>query len=113
MGVRSETIAKRTRIEIGGFLMANSADVLREIKGLIEKLYGKGNFEGDIPEIKKRLEGINGHLENHSKRIVIAETQIKERTASRVSRKALTGYGGVTVAVFTLLYYLGQARGWW
>lgn len=93
--------------------MANSADVLREIKGLAEKLYGKNVFEGDIPEIKNHLKDINGHLDDHSKRIVIAETQIKERTTSRIGKKAITGYGGVFIALVTLVYYLGQARGWW
>lgn len=93
--------------------MANSADVLKEIKGLVAKLYGEDGFEGDIPEIKGHLKALNGHLDDHSKRLVIAETQIKERTTSRISRKAITGYGGIIIAVFTLLYYLGQARGWW
>jgi len=97
--------------------MANSADVLREIKHLIGKLYGENGFDGDITEIKDHLKAINGHLDDHSRRLVIAETQIKERTVSpvvnKMSKKAMTGYGGIIVTVITLLYYLGQARGWW
>lgn len=66
---------------------------------------------------EEHLAKINDHLDDHSKRLVIAETQIKERTISpvvkKMSKKAMTGYGGIAITVITLLYYLGQARGWW
>ncbi len=66
---------------------------------------------------EEHLEKINNHLDDHSKRLVIAETQIKERTTSpvvkKMSKKAKTGYSGIALTVFTLIYYLGQARGWW
>ncbi|MBA7568404.1 hypothetical protein ES708_10125 [subsurface metagenome] len=97
--------------------MAKYQEILDAINHLIGKLYGENGFEGDIPEIKGHLEKINGHLDDHSKRLVVAETQIKERTASQIvskmSKKAITGYGGIAITVITLLYYLGQARGWW
>ncbi len=93
--------------------MANSADVLREIKHLASKLYGENGFEGDIPEIKKHLEDINGHLNDHSKRLVIAETQIKERTTSKVSKKAIAGYsgGGLLVIAITILQIIQMFGG--
>ncbi len=97
--------------------MAKYKEILDAINNLAAKLYGQNGFEGDIPAIKEHLEKLNGHLDDHSKRLVIAETQIKERTVSpvvrKMSKKAKTGYGGIVVAVLTLLYYLGQARGWW
>ena len=93
--------------------MTNSADVLRAIQHLTAKLYGEDGFEGDIPAIKKHLGDINGHLENHSRRLVVTEQQIKERTTSRVGKKIITGYSGVAIIIITLLYYLGQSRGWW
>ena len=94
--------------------MANSADVLREIKHLIGKLYGENGFDGDIPEIKNHLKAINGHLDDHSKRLTIAETQLAERTSSKVSKKAVAGYGGGTaVVVSTLVLAIGQIMGWW
>lgn len=49
--------------------MANSADVLREIKSLAEKLYGKDGFEGDIPEIKSSLKGHEKRISRNSRLI--------------------------------------------
>lgn len=92
---------------------ANSNDVLRAINGLSAKLYGENGFEGDVPEIKEHLRQINGHLKDHSKRLVIAETQIEERTTNKMSKKTKAGYGSGIVAVLTLLFYIGQALGWW
>ena len=93
--------------------MAKYQDILDAIKHLSAKLYGENGFEGDITEIKNHLAKINNHLDDHSKRLVIAETQIKERTTSKISKKALTGYSGIIIVVVTLIYYLGQSRGWW
>ena len=57
---------------------------------------------------------INSHLEDHSKRLTIAETQLAERTSSKVSKKAVAGYGGGTaVVVSTLVLAIGQIMGWW
>ena len=49
--------------------MANSADVLREIKHLTTKLYGENGFEGDIPEIKKLLNGYDKRISRNSRLI--------------------------------------------
>ena len=93
--------------------MANSADVLRAIKSLVTKLYGENGFEGDITEIKNHLKKLNGHLDDHSKRLVIAETQIKERTTSKVSKKAMAGYGGSGSAIIMIVYGIGRLLNWW
>lgn len=47
--------------------MANSADVLRELKHLVTKLYGEDGFEGDIPEIKKLLNGYDKRISRNSR----------------------------------------------
>lgn len=93
--------------------MAKYKEILDAIKHLSAKLYGENGFEGDITEIKTHLATINGHLDDHSKRLAIAETQIKERTTSRMNKKVITGYSGIAIVLITLIYYLGQARGWW
>ena len=62
---------------------------------------------------EQHLAKINNHLDDHSKRIVIVETKVEERTVSRVSKKAKVGYGGGVLAIATLLFYAGQAFGWW
>ena len=64
--------------------MANSADVLREIKHLAVKLYGENGFEGDIPEIKKLLEGYDKRISRNS-RILFTIVGILSATG--------TGYG--------------------
>jgi len=42
--------------------MANSNDVLREIKELKSWLYGADQFVGDIPEIKAHLKELNKEI---------------------------------------------------
>ena len=94
--------------------MANCSDILREIQALVAKLYGENGFDGDIPEIKSNLKEIHEHLDDHSRRIVIAETQIAERTNNKMSKKAVAGYGGGTIIVVsTLILAIGQMMGWW
>ena len=64
---------------------------------------------------EKHLVRLNGHLDNHSGRIIALETKVEERTVPKHkrSKKIITGYSGIIVVVMTLVYYLGQARGWW
>ncbi|HUV46150.1 MAG TPA: hypothetical protein VMW45_03675 [Dehalococcoidia bacterium] len=63
---------------------------------------------------EEHLAKINNHLDDHSKRLTIAETQLAERTSSKVSKKAVAGYGGGTaVVVSTLVLAIGQIMGWW
>ncbi len=90
-----------------------SEQILAEIRELKSWLYGDDGKEGDIPEIKKHLEKINGHLDDHSYRLVIAETQIKERTASKISKKAIAGYssGGLLVLAITILRIIQMLSG--
>lgn len=81
----------------------------------------KDGEEGDIPEIKSHLKAINGHLDDHSKRITEGEGErkrieqkIEERTISKVSKKAVACYGGGTIVVVsTLVLAIGQIAGWW
>ncbi len=93
--------------------MAKSDEIISLIKILSAKLYGDNGFNGDIPEIKEHLEKINGHLDDHSKRLVVAETQIKERTISKVSKKAIAGYsgGGLLVLAITILQIIQMFSG--
>ncbi len=97
--------------------MAKYQEILDAIKHLVAKLYGEDGFRGDIPEIKADIRKFYNHFDDHSKRLVELETKVNERTTSpvirKMSKKAKTGYGGIIIAAFTLLYYLGQARGWW
>lgn len=103
--------------------MATNQQVLDALKHLTDKLYGEDGFIGDVPEIKDHLEKINGHLDDHSRRLADAEGETKrveqkvdERTISptnKVTKKAMTGYGGIFITIVTLVFYLGQARGWW
>ena len=89
-------------------------------KLLVDMAANIGGFKESLSNIyhltekqERHLDKLNGHLDDHSKRLVIAETQIKERTTARVSKKVITGYSGIILVVLTLIYYLGQARGWW
>ncbi len=72
---------------------------------LFHRLYGHGGFKGDIPEIKEFMDKAATHFDDHSKRLTIAETQIKERTANKTSKKAIAGYssGGVLLLALTAL----------
>ena len=64
---------------------------------------------------EKHLERLNGHLDSHSGRLITLETKLEERTVPKHkrSKKIITGYSGIVLVVVTLVYYLGQARGWW
>ena len=66
---------------------------------------------------EKHLKELNGSTKALTNRVTIVETKLNERTTSpivkKMSRKAKTGYGGIVITIGTLLYYLGQANGWW
>uniref|UniRef100_A0A6M3LLD1 Uncharacterized protein n=1 Tax=viral metagenome TaxID=1070528 RepID=A0A6M3LLD1_9ZZZZ len=51
--------------------MANSNDVLNAVNHLSVKLYGENGFEGDIPEIKKLLEGYDKRISRNSRLLFI------------------------------------------
>ena len=55
-----------------------------------------------LPKIEKHLEKINGHLEDHSKRITITETLQKER--NKPSKKSRAGYGAAIVGIMIALW---------
>ena len=86
----------------GKEVMAKSDEILRELKLINVKLYGEGEFKGDIPEIKRHLENLNGHLDDHSKRITVTETLQKER--NKVSKKLIGGWVSAFVAIVVALW---------
>ena len=55
-----------------------------------------------LPRIEKHLEIINGHLDDHSKRITITETLQKER--NKPSKKVIGGYISGAVAITIALW---------
>ena len=88
--------------------MAKSDEILTELRSINVKLYGEGNFEGDIPEIKGHLKKLNGHLDDHSYRITTLETQRKP------SRKQVVGSASGVISLLALLILcIGQTLGWW
>ncbi len=90
-------------------VMAKTDEILTELRAINLKLYGEGEFQGDIPDIKGHLEKLNGHLDDHSKRLVTVETKVEERTVSKISKKAMLGYGGGGILVIiTLVLQLYQ-----
>jgi len=93
--------------------MAKYKEILDALKVLTTKLYGENGFEGDITEIKNHLKTLNGHLDDHSKRLVIVETKVEERTTSKISKKAMAGYGGGGSAIVFIIYGVGKLAGWW
>jgi len=52
--------------------MANSRDVLNAVNHLSVKLYGENGFEGDIPEIKKLLDGYDKRISRNSRLLFAA-----------------------------------------
>ena len=52
--------------------MANSKDVLNAVNHLSTKLYGENGFEGDIPEIKKLLDGYDKRISRNSRLLFTA-----------------------------------------
>ena len=71
---------------------------------------------------ERHLDKLNGHLDEHSKRLANTEGEVRrvelkidERTVPKHkrSKKIITGYSGIILVVMTLVYYLGQAKGWW
>ena len=99
--------------------MAKSQEILDAISKLNEsfgRMDEKTNNIWRLTEAQeKHLVKLNGHLDNHSGRIITLETQVAERTVPKHkrSKKIITGYSGVVLVVMTLLFYLGQAKGWW
>ena len=83
------------------------------LQELFHNLYGYDGFKGDIPEIKDFMEKAAKHFDDHSKRLVVVETKVEERTANKMSKKTKVGYGGGTVVVVaTLILAIGQTLGW-
>lgn len=57
-----------------------------------------------LPRIEERLDKINDHLEDHSRRLIIIETQ------RNLSKKALAGYVSGTLGIIVALWkaFLGN-----
>ncbi len=106
--------------------MAKYQEILEAI-GNLSKGFGRidekaNNIWRLTEKQEQHLDRLNGHLDEHSKRIGSNEGELKrieqkidERTVPKHkrSKKIITGYSGVVLAVMTLVYYLGQANGWW
>lgn len=58
--------------------------------------------QDSLPRIENHLDEINGHLDDHSKRITITETLQKER--NKPSKKTLGGYAAGVVAIAVALW---------
>lgn len=68
-----------------------------------------------LPKMEHHLEKINGHMEDHSKRITVIEVERKvEKEKQRVSKKAKVGYGtGVLSIMFLVVNAIATQQGWW
>ena len=58
--------------------------------------------QDSLPKIEKHLEKINGHLDDHSKRITVTETLQKER--NKTSKKTYAGYVSGIIAIAVALW---------
>ena len=58
--------------------------------------------QDSLPKIERHLDKINGHLDDHSKRITITETLQKER--NKPSKKSMAGYISGAVAIGVALW---------
>ncbi len=58
--------------------------------------------QDSLPRIEAHLEKINGHLDDHSKRITVTETLQKER--NRTSKKTFAGYASGILAIAVALW---------
>jgi len=78
----------------------------KEVKDLIDTHMGYINKE--LQGIGNHLNGINSHLDDHSKRIVTLEVQRKP------SKKVVVGRGGEIAGIIALvILFLGQTLNWW
>jgi len=89
--------------------MANSDEILAELKNLSVKLYGENGFEGDIIEIKKHCKETNDHFEDHSKRITVIETRMEDHqtsidNAGKLDKKTIAGYSTAIVGIIVALW---------
>ena len=64
--------------------------------------------EKSLPKIEEHLEKINGHLDDHSKRITVTETLQKER--NKPSKKSIAGYitGGTAIVIALWKAFIGN-----
>ena len=58
--------------------------------------------QDSLPKIEKHLDKINGHLDDHSKRITITETLQRER--NKTSKKTYAGYISGMIAIVVALW---------
>ena len=64
--------------------------------------------QDSLPKIEKHLEKINGHLDDHSKRLTTVEVLQGER--NKLSKKSIAMYisGGVAVVIALLKSFMGN-----
>ncbi len=54
---------------------------------------------------EKHLEKLNGHLDDHSKRLTVVETKVDERTTAKLGKKTIWGIsGGGVLLLVTLIF---------
>ncbi len=70
-----------------------------------------------VEALEKHVAELNGTTQSTISKLDILKTQVEERTVSpiahKMSKKAIGGYGGIALTIVTLVFYLGQAQGWW
>ncbi len=54
---------------------------------------------------EKHLEKLNGHLDNHSKRLTVVETKVDERTIAKLGRKTIWGISGGGILLLATLIF--------
>ncbi len=62
---------------------------------------------------EQHLKELNGSTRSVANRVSVLETKLEERTTSKISRKRMAGISVTTLAIATVIYYIGQAFGWW
>jgi len=82
--------------------MTKIEQVLYEVKELRRFLYGTDGFDGDIPEIKKKLDGLNGISRQHDRDIATLKVKVKRNW--QLIATALGGSGSLAVGITKLLH---------
>ncbi len=97
--------------------MAKYLEILEAINKLSE---GFGRIDERTRNIWRSQEATEQHLKELNSstqkvinRVSVLETKVEERTTSKISRKRMAGISMSTLAVATVIYYIGRALGWW
>lgn len=95
--------------------MAKSDEILKAVlknqgtlHELDRQLYGRDGAPGDIPEIKGKLDALNGTVREHDKYIAIQKDRGSMKTRTKIA-----GGSGVVAMIASIAYLVGQAAGVW